>query len=58
MMTFKNKNFTKRDSECTHVVACQAPSAPGPDWVECDESTLEGMTRLWRQGEAVFFGYM
>lgn len=58
LKTFKNTNYTTRNYEVTNVVACQAPSAPGPQWVECDPSTLDKLQQLWKQGDATYFGYL
>lgn len=61
MTTFRNKNFVKRDYECTNVVACVADTAPEtPDdrWVETDDSILAGLTQLWIERGVRYFGYM
>jgi len=58
LKTFRNTKFTKRDYECSNVVACQAETAPGPQWVECDESFLAKMDRLWIQGGVRYFGWL
>ena len=58
MKTFRNTLFTKRNYECTNIVACKAEKAPGDNWVECDESFLANLTQLWIQGGVAFFGYM
>ena len=46
--TFKNKNFTKRNYECTNVAACQlvGDGAKVPENYEAaDESILFGIAR-------------
>ena len=43
---FRNRNYTKRDYECTNVVACVAAAAPGDCWEPCDSSVLQGLTPL------------
>lgn len=58
MATFKNKNFTKRDYECTNKVCCVAQVAPDSNWIPCDESELDGLTRLYIQGDVQFYGYL
>ena len=59
MKTFRNANFVKRDYECANVVACQSEQAPaGNQWVEADEGILAGLSLLFRQGGAAFYGYM
>jgi hypothetical protein len=56
--TFRNSAFTKRNPDCTNVVACIAEAAPGPNWIECGPEVLTGLTQLHRQGGAVFCGYL
>lgn len=46
-MTFRNKNWTKRNYECTNVVACVADKAPEPYYVPCDSSFIANMQPLW-----------
>lgn len=50
MKTYRNKHFTKRDYECTNVVAIVAESVPKrlnpADWIEADASVLKGLTKL------------
>ncbi len=59
MKTFKNTGWTKRNYECTNVVACQGTTAPkNGTWVECDASVIVGLTPLWIEGGIRFFGYM
>lgn len=58
MKTFRNVHFTKRDHECTNVVACQADEAPGADWVECSADILAPLTQLWIRGNVRYFGYL
>lgn len=58
-MIWKNKNWTKRDHEATNVVACESEECPDPkNWVEADESVLDGLTALYRQGGVRFYGYL
>ena len=61
MKTFRNAKYTKRDYECTNVVACVCPVKPTggyEDWIEADESILEGLTKLHSVGAATFYGYL
>ena len=58
MKTFKNTSFTKRDYECTNVIACQGDVAPAGTWAECDESILAGLKPLWIIAGVQFFGHM
>ena len=58
MKTFRNSLFTKRDYECTNLVACQAEAAPGEHWIECDASVLEGLTHLYSERGVRFYGWL
>lgn len=59
MTVFKNKFFTKRDYECTNVVACVADQNPDPSkWEAADESTLQGLTPLWIERGVRVYGYL
>lgn len=57
MKSFKNKNFTKRNYECTNVVFCKAESAPNENWIECDESEIN-CEQLWIENNVRYFGYL
>lgn len=56
--TFKNTKFTRRDYEATNVVACQGATAPADHWVECDESVLSGLTKLWIEDGRAYYGWL
>lgn len=58
MKTFKNKNYTTRDYECTNVIACQAEVAPNDNWIECDESILTNLKQLWIEAGVRYFGHL
>lgn len=60
MKTFKNKNFTKRDWECTNIIFCQSENAPNENWIECDESDIIQMNchHLWTQNGVRYFGFL
>jgi len=60
MTTFKNKNFTKRNYECTNVVFCQAVTAPNDNWIECNESEIKaiGCYGLYVQDGVRYFGWL
>lgn len=61
MRTFKNKNFKKRDYECTNVVFCQGDKNPDPEiWEESNEIEINktGCTPLFRKGDCIYFGYL
>lgn len=57
MPTFKNKNFTKRDYECTNLVYCVADKAPDENWIECDPSE-NTLSPLWIADGVQYFGYL
>ena len=59
--TFRNKNFTKRNYECTNVAACQLidDGAKVPENYEAtDESILFGMTPLWIERGVRYWGWL
>lgn len=60
MKIYRNANYVQRNYECTNIVACVTTSAPstGANWVEADESVLQGLTKLWREGDVTFWGYL
>ncbi len=60
MKTFKNKNFIKRDYECTNVVFCQGESAPNDNYIEVDELDLDLFNgqHLYTQANVRYFGYL
>lgn len=64
MATFRNKNYRKRDYECTNIVYCQADSRPADHWQECEASeiTTQKCESLYVQqvGEMQvrYFGYL
>lgn len=58
MKTYRNKNFTKRDYECTNVVACIAESAPNDNYIECDESFISNMQMLYAQNGVTYYGWL
>lgn len=55
---YRNKNFTKRDYECTNVVACVAETAPSAEWIECGEEVLAGLTQIHIVAGVRYFGYL
>jgi len=69
MKRFMNKNFTRRDYECTNVVACIADVAPSADWIECDETRFTGVNmcgrrfaeplmQLWTERGVQYWGWL
>lgn len=62
-MTFKNKHFTKRDYECTNIVACVSDKPIeageyGEVYVPADDSILNGLTMLYIQAGVQYYGYL
>ena len=70
---FKNKNFTKRDYECTNVVFVESETGTAPMinsmgyditdnscWVECNPNDINkmGCTQLVKIDTFRFYGYM
>jgi hypothetical protein len=55
---FRNRNFKKRDHDCTNVVCCKAAAAPTPDWIPCKEADLVGMMELWTEAGVTYFGWL
>lgn len=53
---YKNKNFTKRDYECTNVVYCIANSAPNHNWVETVED-VQG-SHLFTENGVQYYGWL
>lgn len=59
MQVFMNKNYKKRNYECTNIVACVAERAPDENYVPADKpQALQGLTRLWIQGGVEYYGYL
>ena len=59
MKTFKHKLWDgKRNYECTNVIACRAESAPTADWIECDDTILTGLTKLWIERGVQYYGHL
>jgi len=59
MTVYKNKNFTKRDYECTNVVACMAEKNPNEQhYTKGSDADLNGLTQLWIEGGVRYYGYL
>lgn len=56
--TFRNANWTKRDYECTNVVACKAATAPSVNWEPCSGTVLDGLTKLHSEAGVEYWGYL
>ena len=57
MKTFKNKNFVKRDYECTNVIFCEAENAPDENWIECDPKE-NVLNQLYMINNVRYFRYL
>jgi hypothetical protein len=56
---FLNRNYKKRDYECTNIVACVADDAPNENYVPANGSqVLQELTKLWIQGGVEYYGYL
>ena len=59
---YRNREFKKRDYECTQIVACQpidSGTAIIPKGYDpAPASILVGLTHLWTQGGTRYFGYL
>ena len=61
MGVFKNRLWTKRDYECTNVVACVAEAKPETDndrWEPAEEAILAPLTHLWTERGVRYYGYL
>ena len=61
MTVYRNKFFTKRDYECSNIVACVADSKPATAddrWQEADESILTGLTSMGIENNVWYYGYL
>ena len=60
MTTYKNKNFVKRDYECTNVVFCQADKPMPDNWAQCNPEEIEqrNCTQLYIENDVRYFGYL
>lgn len=63
MEMFRNRHFTKRDYECTNVVACLAESAPNENYIPTTHEELNAMLRspvqpLYIEGGVQYYGYL
>ena len=58
MNVYRNTKFTKRDYECSNVVACEAESAPGPQWELSDVSAVRGLGHLWTVAGVRYWGWL
>lgn len=56
--TFKNTTWTRRNYDCTNIVACTANEAPAANWVECPAEILNNLTALHMVGDVRYFGFM
>jgi len=58
MNTYRNKNYTKRNYECSNVIACVAEIAPNDNWVLADEDILQPLMKLWIENGVRYYGYL
>lgn len=66
MSVFRNRNFVKRDYECTNVVAAVADEKPAfgwngqpaDYWEQADETALAGLEPIGSMAGVKFYGYL
>lgn len=58
MQAFKNTQFTKRNYDCTNIVACVADQAPNENYAPSDEAVLNGLMHLYTQSGVRYYGYL
>lgn len=55
---YKNKNYVKRNYECTNLIACVANEAPDDNWILSDNEILKNLTKLYKEKNVVYFGHL
>ncbi len=58
MQVFKNKSFTKRNYDCTNIVACMAENAPDENYEPVQAVILNRLTHLYTQNGVRYFGFL
>jgi predicted metal-binding protein len=59
MTLYKNKNFTKRNYECTNIVMCESENAPNENWEPSNDiELLDKLTQLHRENGVKYYGYL
>ena len=60
MTTYRNKNFIKRNDDCTNVVFCQTTKPMPENWVQCDPQEIEQRKceQLYIENDIRYFGYL
>jgi hypothetical protein len=65
MNTYRNSNFTKRNYDCTNIVACRTehnPSERGDKtniaWTPAVDEVINGLTMLWICDGVEYYGYL
>lgn len=60
MKTFRNKNFVKRNYECTNTVFCQAEKSPNENYIETTEADLteSKCQALYTENDVRYFGFL
>lgn len=55
---WKNANFTKRDYDCTNIVAAMGNKPVNGNWIEGNSSDLSKLTMLYIQDGTEYYGYL
>jgi len=63
MKTFFNKNFTKRNYDCTNVVACIANEAPNDNFqemtaAEIHDKGIGNLQKLYIENGVQYYGFL
>ncbi len=67
MPVFRNRNYTKRDYDCTNIVACEAPERPDFGWngqpadywePSPGRLLLDGLQEIGSMKGVRFYGYL
>lgn len=58
MTIFRNTKFTKRDYECTNIVACVAEEAPNENYVLDLKFSIANLTHLFTQSGVRYYGFL
>jgi len=62
MKTYKNKNYTKRNYECTNIIFCETDNilnTENPEiWIEIESIDIANTTQLWQQNGVIYYGFL
>ena len=61
MAIYRNINYTRRDYECTNIIACESADRvpPEPYWERTeDDAILNGLTMLYMNNGIAYYGHL